>query len=101
MYGRSLPTLISYYSGASRVDAVDMDLGKQDKLIRDLRMHLSQAQNKMKQLADKHRREWRFVVGQLVYIKFQTCKQITISKHRSHKLFKKFHGPYKVFWKIG
>ena len=50
------------------MDAVSNNLRTRDEILRDLRLHLTAAQNRMKVQADKGRREKAFNVGDSVYL---------------------------------
>lgn len=66
-----------------------------------LKYHLSQAQHKMKENADKHRTEREFQVGDLVYIKLQPYRQNSVAVRRSLKLSSKFFGPFPILERVG
>jgi len=55
----------------------------------------------MKQLADKRRLERRFKIGDMVYVRLQACKHISISFKPNAKLSPKYFGPYKILNKVG
>nr|GEX13669.1 hypothetical protein [Tanacetum cinerariifolium] len=62
---------------------------------------LRRAQDRMKAIADGHRTERSYEVGDMVYLKLQPYRQITVRKGVHHKLSSKFYGPFKVLEKIG
>ncbi|GKE99106.1 hypothetical protein Tco_0022457 [Tanacetum coccineum] len=66
-----------------------------------LKFHLKAAQDRMKAYADKKRSDMKFVVGDLVYLKLQPYRQMTLRVHKQHKLSAKFCGPFKVVQRIG
>lgn len=55
----------------------------------------------MKQLADRHRSERGFEIGDLVYVKLQAYRQVSVSFKPNAKLSPKYFGPYKVLDKVG
>ncbi|KAG9444940.1 hypothetical protein H6P81_016280 [Aristolochia fimbriata] len=76
LYGRSPPTIPRYIKGST-------------------------AQGRMKSLADKHRREVHFQVGDWVYVKLKPYRQNSVRLQRHHKLGRSFFGPYKVIKRVG
>ena len=67
----------------------------------ELKEHLAKAQNRMKDQADKHRRELELVVGEQVYLKVQPYKLKSLAKRHNQKLSPRFYGPYEVIEKVG
>lgn len=55
----------------------------------------------MKDYADQNRSVREFAVGDLVYLKLQPYRQVTVAIRKNLKLSAKFFGPYKILDKIG
>jgi hypothetical protein len=55
----------------------------------------------MIQLANKHRSERQFAIGDFVYLKLQPYRQKTLGHRHSKKLASKYYGPYEVLARIG
>jgi hypothetical protein len=55
----------------------------------------------MVQLANKHRSERTFTIGDLVYLKLQPYRQKTVANRQSQKLASKYYGSYEVLARIG
>ena len=66
-----------------------------------LKDNLVKAQERMKKLADQHRTEREFVEGDMVYLRLQPYRQVSVGGRRPHKLSPLFYGPYQVLHKIG
>lgn len=101
LYGQSPPTYHHYIPGMSSVTAVDQWGTTRESTIQLLKEHLSKAQHRMKQLADHHRIEREFQIGDWVYLRLQPYKQATAQFRSNMKLFPRFYGPYQVIQKVG
>uniref|UniRef100_A0A0A9HE32 Tf2-1-like SH3-like domain-containing protein n=1 Tax=Arundo donax TaxID=35708 RepID=A0A0A9HE32_ARUDO len=66
-----------------------------------LHQHLLRAQQRMKDQADKHRTEYSFEVGDMVYLKLQPYVQSSVATRSNTKLAFKYFGPYEVEAKVG
>nr|GEU70218.1 retrotransposable element Tf2 [Tanacetum cinerariifolium] len=66
-----------------------------------LKFHLRRAQDRMKAIADGHRTDRQYAVGDMVYLKLQPYRQTTVRQGLHHKLSSKFYGPFQVLEKIG
>ena len=71
VYGVPPPTLLSYISGTTKVQAVDDFLRSREEILLELRKQLSAAQNRMKLHVNQHRRDVTFCVGDFVYLQLQ------------------------------
>lgn len=63
VYGRPVPTLLSYDHGTAAVDTVDLLLKERDGMLRELKTTLEQTQLRMKRLADAKRREVEYAIN--------------------------------------
>jgi hypothetical protein len=67
-----------------------------------LKQQLIKAQERMKKFSDKKRSERKFSVGDLMYLKLQPYRQVSIQgKTGTHKLKPKYYDPFEIFKKIG
>jgi hypothetical protein len=66
-----------------------------------IKQHLSRAQVRMKQQADKHRSERQFAVGDKVFVKLQPYVQSSLAPRANQKLAFKFFGPYTILARVG
>src|SRR5262249_32260178 len=101
VYGREPPILQSYLEGSSSVAAMDEELNFRDQALKTLHVNLQHAQAKMKSLVDKHRSDVVYNVGDQVYVRLQPYRQISLAIHKSHKLPKRYYGPFAVLKRIG
>lgn len=65
--------------------------------LRKLKTHLAQAQHRMKQMADQHRTEREFQIGDWVYLRLQPYMQATVQFRSNMKLAPKFYGLTSLF----
>ena len=101
LYGRLPPSIPLYFDGLSWVNEVDQNLLQRDELLQHLKKNLDVAANRMKQTADKKRRNMEFQVGEMVLLRLHPYRQQTAFKRVHQKLASKFYGPYQIEKKIG
>ena len=51
--------------------------------------------------ANAHRRDFEFSIGDLVLLRLQPYRQSTVAARHSHKLSKRFYGPFPVIALVG
>ena len=93
VYGQKIPSVFSYLSGTSKVQAVDQTLTVREDILRTL--------NHMKKQADQGRYERQFAEGDQVFLRLQPCKQTSLKAEHCQKLAPKFYGPYTVLKHVG
>ncbi|GKA44011.1 ty3-gypsy retrotransposon protein [Tanacetum coccineum] len=96
LYGRLPLTVIPYPPGTSKVAAVDELLVERDELLRQLKENLLATKHRMEIKANRKRREVEFKVGDMVLVKLQPYRQLTLAKRLSNKLAK-LKDPVPVF----
>jgi hypothetical protein len=101
VYGKNPPSILSYFPGVSKVQAVDQTLTFQEAILRTLKDNLVMAQNRMKQQTDQGHSERQFAEGDRVFIRRQPYKQNSLKADHCQKLAHKFYGPYTVLKRVG
>ncbi|GJU22336.1 hypothetical protein Tco_1155678 [Tanacetum coccineum] len=101
MYRRLPPPSIPYPSGSTKVAVVEELLIERDALLRQLKQSLAQAKNQMVMQANRKRREVEYKIGDMVLVKLQPYRHMTLAKHCSNKLAKRYYGPFEVLERIG
>ncbi|KAI5444775.1 hypothetical protein KIW84_013160 [Lathyrus oleraceus] len=89
------------YWGETKVEAVAAELVDRDEALRQLKYHLTRAQEQMKRYADKKRKAYSFEVGEWVFLKLRPHRQQTISRRINQKLAPRYFGPFPIQKKIG
>ncbi|KAH0648827.1 hypothetical protein KY285_034075 [Solanum tuberosum] len=75
---------------------VDMSLEAREAIIELLKFHISRAQQRMKDLANKHRSDRVFAVSDWVYLKLQPYRQVSVAARPFNKLAAKYYIPYII-----
>ena len=71
-------------------------LQKREEMLKLVKFHIRMAQDRMKQLADKHRSNRKLQIGDLVYVKLHPYRLVSIVFRSNAKLVPKYYGPYLV-----
>ncbi|XP_059310691.1 uncharacterized protein LOC132062058 [Lycium ferocissimum] len=101
LYGQKFPIHLPYLAGESQNEMVDRSLEAREAIIELLKFHLSIAQQRMRDMANKHRSDRSFAKGDWVYLKLQPYKQVSVVTRPFNKLAAKYFRPYVVLAKVG
>ncbi|GJV32931.1 reverse transcriptase [Tanacetum coccineum] len=99
VYCQTPPIHVPYIPGDSRVEEVDRTLQAREEAIKVLKFHLKMSQDRMRNQANKHRTDRQFEVDDLVYLKLQPHRQVSIRQGQQHKLSPKYYGRCKKKWR--
>ncbi|KAI3739425.1 hypothetical protein L2E82_29829 [Cichorium intybus] len=101
LYGRPIPDLNRYMPGSSSNASIDLALSEHNRLRSLLQDNLRRAQQRMTALANSHRIDKQFAIGDMVYLRLRDYRQHSVQSRSSKKLNKRFYGPFKILDKIG
>ena len=101
MYGREPPTLLRFEKGSTPVSTVKQQLIERDQILEELKAQLLRAQAALKKGTDKKRRDVKFKVGDLIYLKSRPYRRKKLATHSNEKLAPRFYGPFAIEQKIG
>ncbi|GJW91985.1 hypothetical protein Tco_0169538 [Tanacetum coccineum] len=101
VYGRLPPSIIPYPSGSTKVAVVEELVMERDALLPQLKQSLAQAKNQMVMQANGKHRDVEYKTGDMVLVKLQPYRQVTLAKRCSNKLAKRYYGPFEVLERIG
>jgi hypothetical protein len=101
LYGRLPPSIPLYTEGLSVMHEVDQHFLHRDALLKQLKASLATSVNRMKQMADRKRRDVSFEVGSWVLLKLHPYRQQSAFKRVYQKLASRFYGPYLILEKYG
>ncbi|XP_042059642.1 uncharacterized protein LOC121804176 [Salvia splendens] len=101
LYGREPPSLVASPPSTKTPPNVADIIKQWGELLVTLRRNLLRAQQRMAEVANRHRRRVEFEVGDIVWLKLQPYRQHSIAKPLSAKLAPRFYGPFEVLERGG
>lgn len=100
-YDKQPPSLPQYITGSSNIQVVDEWLTNRETLNASLIKKLTKAQQKMKEIADKQRRDVSYEEWDVVLVKLRPRRQTSVTGETYSKLAKRYYGPFQIVKKIG
>lgn len=79
VHGRPPPVLTRFIPGEMAVEVVAQELQTRDETLKQLRYHLTKAQDQMAKYANRKQRPVEIKVGDWVYLKIRPHRQSTMS----------------------
>lgn len=101
LYGQPPPIHLPYLPCEVTDEQVNKSLLTRELKTQLLKFHLSKAQQRVISLANNHRSDRVFSVGDWIYLKVQPYRQVSLYFIHFNKLTAKYYGPYQVLQKIG
>lgn len=96
MYGHAPPTLPDYIVGTSQLQVVDKILLDKASILHVLKNKLLKAQSVMNEYVDNKITPYKFIVGDLVFVKLRSYRQSYVEGKHIHKLSKRYYEPFKL-----
>lgn len=101
VYGQKPLLYLPYIAGTNPNEEVDRSLEHKEQVVKDITAQLQRAQVRMTNLANKHKTDREFAVGDFVYLKLQPHRQVTVRQGSHHKLSTKYYGPFAIIDRVG
>ena len=101
LYGYVPPQREWIAQESTLVAAVEDVLQRRANMNLAMKRHLEAVRHRMKQMADKHRSEREFSIGDLVFLKLQPYRKNSVALRRNLKLNPRYYGPYPIIRRIG
>lgn len=99
--GREPPTLLQLVEKESKVEKVNTMIKEKNLTLDKPKESLTKAQEQMKRMVDKGRREIKVGVGDDVFLKIQPYHFRSLASHLNEKLSPHFYGPYEELEQVG
>ncbi|MCI05977.1 hypothetical protein A2U01_0027032, partial [Trifolium medium] len=87
--------------GETRVEAVQKELEERDEALKQLKIHLMRAQDRMKYFADEKGTNRNFQIGEWVFLKLRPHRQSSVETRINAKLAARYYGPFQIVERIG
>jgi hypothetical protein len=96
VYGREPPSIRSYETGDTRVQAVTKTMEEREEFLADIRYCLEQAQATQKLYYDRNHRPVSYQVGDWALLRLRQRSASSLPQAAGGKLKPRFVGPYRV-----
>lgn len=100
-FGKKPPNIPQYITSTSNFEAVDDLLIRRESVFASLCKKLLKAQIHMKKVADGHKKDKEFQIGDWVMVKLRPHRQASATSQSHSKLSKRFYRPFQVEDRIG
>ena len=101
VYGCLPHSIPPYTRGGTKIQALDELLQEREAILHILKQNLVRARSRMKQQANKKRRDMTFKIGDLVMVKLQPHRQTTLVGRWFQKLYQRFYGHFSIIKLVG
>nr|KYP53272.1 Retrovirus-related Pol polyprotein from transposon 297 family [Cajanus cajan] len=98
VYGQSPPVVTRFLPGKIKVESVGQELKDRDEALKQLKIHLSQAQISMKSQADKKKADRKYDIGDKVFLKLRV-KERAVELAKAMENEDGVTGAVKAFFK--
>ena len=99
VYGRKPPTMVQHILGEIKVEVVAREFRDRDEALRQLKHHLTIAQEQMRRTANAHWRDIQFDIDDWVYLKLRPHRHQ--SQRINQKLAPHYYRPFQIEKKCG
>lgn len=100
LYGRNPKVLLKLVEKESKVKEVNLMIHMRNEVLDELKDNLHKAQERVKKMMKKRRREVQFKVRDLVFLKFQPYCFEFVPTRFNENLSPCHYGPYEILAKV-
>lgn len=101
VYGCNPPPLLKFVEKPSKIEEVNVMMKQRNEILERLKTNMHKAQQRMKMLADRNRREVELEVGDQAYLKLQPYRLRSLASRPNEKLSPRYYDHFEVEEKIG
>ena len=93
--------MVQHIPSEIKVEVVAGEFRDREEALRQLKHHLTIAQEQMRRTANAHRRDIQFDIGDWVYLKLRPHRQQSVAQRINQKLAPRYYGPFQIEEKCG